>query len=283
MSGLPHPAAARRRVTCSGRAVEQGDGEPLAPFATARQSAPLPVRDLRALLREFETTFSHQTLELNQFKQHRGLLRGFTEIHHAWERGQIFVAEDFNVLRTMRLTTKELCHSDILAWLLDHRLNGFGSHSQGKCGFRLFLKALALPAEFADADYRVAREASGKDSRLDILIEADRNFIIGIENKVTSHEILGLEDGKDQTEREWADLERRGEALHVRHGRIRGLFLTPDNQTPRSSKFTPISWQQVADVFEAFAAEAKPKMVKLFAQHYAETLRQDVVVETEIE
>src|ERR1035441_308833 len=145
MSGLPYPAAARRQVVCSGLAVEQGDDELGAPFASARESAPFPIRDLRALLREFETTFSHQTQELKQFEQNRALLTEFKGIRHAWERRQVFVAEDFNVIRTMRLTTKELCHSDILAWLLDHRLNGFGSHAQGKRGFRLFLKALKLP------------------------------------------------------------------------------------------------------------------------------------------
>jgi hypothetical protein len=32
-------------------------------------------------------------------------------------------------------------------------------------------------------------------------------------------------------------------------------------------------------VFEEFAAEAKPPMVRLFAQHYAQTLRRDIVSE----
>jgi hypothetical protein len=250
-------------------------------IGSTSQTAPLSVRELKALLSEFTRTVTHQPPELKQSEQNKALLGEFQRVHRAWERHQAYEAEDFNVLRTMRLTTKELCHSDILAWLLDHRLNGFGSHAQGKRGFRLFLEAVNLPVRFADADYRVAREVSGKEARMDIVIEADRNFIIGIENKVTSHEILGLEDGKKQTEREWADLKRRGEKLHVPPSGLKAFFLTPDSQPPQSRKFTVLSWRQVADVFEEFAAKAKAPMVRLFAQHYAKTVRQDVAAESE--
>ena len=79
--------------------------------ATQSQTAPLPVSGLKALLREFERMFAQKASELEQFRQNRALLREFGEIHQSWERRQIYVAEDFNILRTMRLTTKELCHS----------------------------------------------------------------------------------------------------------------------------------------------------------------------------
>jgi hypothetical protein len=211
------------------------------------------------------------------------LLAEFEKIHAAWAEDQISKAEGFNILRTMRVTRKELCHSDVLAWLLDHRLDGFGTHAQGNCGFRLFLQRLHLPQKFAEADYRVSREASGEESRLDILIEAERQFVIGVENKVASEKMRALNNGRDQTRREWADLKRRGKELRVPTSRIKAFFLTPDEQPPRSGNFTAISWQLVADVFEAFVDEAKPPMVKLFAQHYAETLRRDVFSETETE
>jgi hypothetical protein len=240
------------------------------------QSAVLSVAGLRTLLGEFERKFGSKVAVPNQFKQNRALLSEFQAIRRAWEKRQVYEAEGFNVLRTMRLTTKELCHSDVLAWLLDHRLDGFGTHAQGNCGFRFFLKALGLPLEFAKHDYRVAREVSGKDSRLDIVIEAEGKFVIGVENKVTSHEILGFEGERDQTEREWADLLRRSENLHVPRGGIKAFFLTPDIESPRSSNFTSVSWRQMADVFEAFAVHAKPPMVRLFAHDYAEALSQDV-------
>jgi hypothetical protein len=274
---------ARKRFDPSDQGGDQRGDARGHSFASGRKSAPLGVRELKAVLHSFETTFPCERTEPSLLGQHRALLQEFEEIHLTWERRQVSVADGFNMLRTMRLTTKELCHSDILAWLLDHRLNGFGTHAQGNCGFQLFLAALNLPAEFGDADYRVAREVPGKESRLDIVIEAKAEFIIGIENKVTSKEIMGSEDGKDQTSREWADLERRGKKLQVPPGRIRAFFLTPDNQSPQSRNFNAISWRLVADVFERFAEKAKPEMVRLFAQHYAEIVRQDVVTETEIE
>jgi hypothetical protein len=248
-----------------------------------RKTGPLAVRELNTLIREFEATLVPATPAAKLFEQHRRLLQEFEEIHSLWEKRQVSVAEDFNVLRTLRLSRNELCHSDILAWLLDHRLHAFGTHAQGNCGFRLFLQSVHLPPGFAKANYRVDREVSGKDARLDIRIEAARQFVIGIENKVGSKEMMGLEDDDVQTRREWADLQRRGRELHVPTKSIKAFFLTPDNQRPVSTDFVAISWRQVAELFEAFAAEAKPPMVKLFAQHYAEILHRDVVSETTTE
>jgi hypothetical protein len=248
---------------------------------TESQATAPSVAHLRDLLGEFERKFPPKASALGEFAKNKELLREFQGIRHAWEKRQVYEAEDFNILRTMRLTTRELCHSDILAWLLDHRLTGFGTHAQGRLGFRLFLQALDLPRTFADSDYRVARELSGKKARLDIVIEAEGHFIIGIENKVGSQEILGFEDGEDQTDREWEDLRDRATKLRVPPSGIKALFLTPDNQRPRSPNFAVICWRQIADVFERFANKAKPAMVRLFAWHYAETLREDVVTETE--
>ena len=232
------------------------------------------IRGLNTLLNDFQTTFVARTPDSGNIEQHQQLLAEFGRMQAVWKKEQVLVAENFNLLRILRLTRNELCHSDILAWLLDHRLE-VGTHAQGNCGFRLFLQRLDLPLKYADADYRVVREASGQEARLDILIEADRQFIIGIENKVDS------EEGEDQTSREWADLERRGKELQVpKANKIEAYFLTPDEIEPRSRRFKAISWRLIADVFEAFAEKAKPPMVKLFAQHYAETLRHHVAPET---
>jgi hypothetical protein len=235
------------------------------------------LREFDALLREFEARFAPQTPELKLIAQHHRLLTDFESAHAVWKEEQISVAEDFNILRTMRLSRKELCHSDILAWLLDHRLEVFGTHAQGKSGFRHFLQRLDLPLQYAQADYRVSREASGVDSKVDILIEAERLFVIGIENKIDS------EEGDDQTRREWADLVRRGKKLFAPPSSVKAFYLTPYRLVPQNPMFKALSWRLVADVFAAFAEEAKPPMVKLFAQHYAETLRRYVVPNTEPE
>jgi hypothetical protein len=283
MSALANLRTAARGLADYCEAGEQRRDQKHHRAGNHTKPCPLTVRELNTLVREFEATFAPATPAAKPLQQHRRLLQEFEEIHALWEQRQVFVAEGFNVLRTMRLTRKELCHSDILAWLLDHRLHAFGTHAQGRRGFRLFLQKVGLPAVFAAADYRVDREVSGKDARLDIRIEAAGQFVIGIENKVGAKEMMGLEDGEDQTGREWKDLQRRRRELHVPTSGTKAFFLTPDNKPPRSRNFTAISWRLVADVFEAFAAEAKPPLVKLFAQHYAEILRRDVICETTAE
>jgi hypothetical protein len=281
MSAFPNLPAAARSLGDSCQGGEHGCDQGHHRLGDPRKTSPFTVRELNTLIREYERTLAPAAPAAKLFEQHQRLLHEFEKIHKVWEQRQISVAEGFNILRTMRLSRKELCHSDILAWLLDHRLDAYGTHAQGNRGFRLFLQMLGLPLRFAKANYRVAREVSGLRSRLDILVEADGQFIIGIENKVASSEMLALEDGEHQTQCEWDDLKRRGKKLGVRDSGIKAYFLTPDNQPPRSRDFIAISWGQVADVFEDFAAEAKPRMVKLFAQHYAETLRRDVVSGTE--
>jgi hypothetical protein len=281
MSASANPRTTARHLGDCSQGGEQRCDQKQQRSGNRRKTGPLTVRGLNALIGEFEAALAHATPAAKLFEQHRRLLQAFEGVHTVWERRQVSVAEDFNILRTMRLSRKELCHSNILAWLLDHSLNAYGTHAQGSRGFRLFLQRVGLPPSLAAANYRVDREVSVKYARLDIRIEPAGQFVIGIENKVGAKEMMGLEDGEDQTRREWDDLKRRGKELRVPSKCIRAFFLTPDNEPPQSRNFTAISWRLVADVFEEFAAKAKPPMVRLFAQHYAETLRRDVVVETE--
>lgn len=81
------------------------------PAITTRQ---LPA--LNALLREFHAKFAPATPEPTLIAQHQRLLTDFEREHATWKKDQVLTAEDFNILHTMRLTRKELCHSDILAW-----------------------------------------------------------------------------------------------------------------------------------------------------------------------
>lgn len=218
------------------------------------------------LLREFEKLTAPVNSELQLVPQLKQLLDDFGAQQNGWRKEQKLRADDFNILRTMRLTRKELCHSDILAWLLDP----MGSHAQGELGFLLFLRELNLPEEFASKHYRVIRELAGEESQLDIVIEAEGGFIIGIENKIDS------EEGDNQTKREWNDLERRRTALSI-HTEIIAFYLTPDEAKPSWNLFKPISWQLIANIFEAFADEAKADLVRIFAKHYAETIRHEIV------
>ena len=104
-----------------------------------------------ALLREFEavSTVPDSKSDIED------LLKGFDHIHTTWQKEQKACADGFNILQTLGVTRKELCHSDVLAWLLDRRIDGYGTHCQGNLGFSLFLKELNLPDQYANADYRV--------------------------------------------------------------------------------------------------------------------------------
>jgi hypothetical protein len=218
------------------------------------------------LLREFETLIAPVNAE-SQLEQ---LLDEFDHHQESWRENQKSRADDFNILRTMRLTRNELCHSDILAWLLDSR----ETHAQEKLGFQLFLKELNLPEDFAKKDYTVIREMSGDDSRLDIVVQAEGEFIIGIENKIDSVE------GEDQTKREWKDLEKRKLNTPTE---IFAFFLTPDGTKPICPHFQPLTWQVVANIFQRFSDDAEANLVGVFAKHYATILRHDIVPETEEE
>ncbi len=86
------------------------------------KSSPLKTRESIALLNEFQARFGAATSEPKLIEQHQRLLVEFESAHAVWKKDQFLVAENFNILNTLKLTRKELCHSDILAWLLDPRL-----------------------------------------------------------------------------------------------------------------------------------------------------------------
>jgi hypothetical protein len=142
-----------------------------------------------------------------------------------------------------------------------------GTHAQGSLGFEQFLTALALPIKYAKANYWVRREVSGDESRVDIEVAARDSFLIHIENKIWSGE------GAKQTTREWADLQRRRVALNVSPDHVHCIYLTPDGRNAGHRNFKPLSWHKIETVLEAFADEALPADVQLFARHYARALR----------
>src|SRR5688572_23802123 len=102
-------------------------------------AAPLTVR-LRNLLEKYgECRDRADTLEQEQaaddHERIRALLVGYNESVERHRQQQEHVADDFNLLDVMRLTGKEIRHSMVLAWLLDHDLQKLGTHAQGNLGF----------------------------------------------------------------------------------------------------------------------------------------------------
>jgi hypothetical protein len=192
------------------------------------------------------------------------LLVGFKSQHEQGRKRQEKTADDFNLLETLQISAEEIRHSMMLAWLL----NSDGTHAQGKRGFSLFLDQFRLNSRYADTNYTVKRERRGAESRVDIEIAARGHFIIYIENKIYSAE------GDEQTKREWGDLKKQARKLDI-HGKddVHGFFLTLDRHAPAWPDFKPISWEEIAEVFDDFSELAQAGQVSLFAAHYAAVLR----------
>jgi hypothetical protein len=226
----------------------------------------------RSLLKEFSRLWIRVAgrERIEAAHDHDAFASILTAYRAAWERhrrDQEERADDFNLLRVLQLTGNEIRHSMVLAWLLDHDMQRLGTHAQGDLGFRLFLEAFKLPANYAEANYWVRREVAGEDSIVDIEIACRGCFLIHVENKIWASE------GADQTNREWDDLQRRADALGVPADARHALFLTPRGTAPCNKEFKCISWAAVARVLDQFAEFAKPADVKLFARHYARGLR----------
>lgn len=205
------------------------------------------------------------------------LLTAYDRALEAYRHKQQDRADDFNILAVMQLTRKEIRHSMVLAWLLDHDMRRLGTHAQGSLGFLLLLNELGLPMDYAECRYWVRREVAGDESIVDIEIASRGQFLIHIENKIWSSE------GSDQTYREWADLRRRATAIDIDpdhpNAPVHALFLTPHGENPDNPKFRAVAWGRVVRVLEAFAGQAKPPDVKLFASHYARALRRFIVLQ----
>ncbi len=205
----------------------------------------------------------------------KSLLPGYRQALSRWREAQEATADDFNILAVLHLTGREIRHSMILAWLLAEDISGLGTHAQGNLGLRLFLRKFALPGEYAAGEYRVRREVSSDESRVDIEVAAKGRFLIHIENKIWCSE------GREQTDREWADLVRRARALGIPgefpDWPVHALFLTPEGRRSANRNFRAVSWRQVADVLDDFALLARPADVRLFAAHYSRVLRAHIV------
>jgi len=243
---------------------------------SAASSAPSTAK-IRALLDQFEVhrrraEAQESTQAAEEHTRFKTFLAGYSVTVERYRRQQEAVAEDFNLLEVMRLTGKEIRHSMVLAWLLDHDLRKLGTHAQGKLGFQLFLQEFGLPITYADCNYWVRREVAGDESIVDVEIACRGRFIIHIENKIWSGE-----GGDDQTLREWADLKRRASDLNVNPDHVHALFLTPRGTKPVCDHFKPIRWGRVVNVLNAFTEKAKPSDVQLFTRHYAQALRRFIV------
>ncbi len=196
------------------------------------------------------------------------LLDGFSEASKKRNESQRTIAEDLNIFEILGFTDDEVRHSKFLAWLLDHE----GTHAQGNLFFRYFLKFAELDVTYADVPYKVKTEVKHEESRIDIEIKSEKNFLIHIENKVSASE------GDMQLLRETKDLERKSSELEVNPKNAHALYLTPEGELPdEAGKFKALSWRRVADAVKVFVSEAKAERAKWVAKQYSHSIKKHIM------
>lgn len=274
-------ATQRKSGSYSAAALRQRFASLLSSYSVLAQRLPaagLNADQTRSLLERFvglrdRADEAERTTAAEDHKRLTALLAGYENAVEHYRVEQEDRADDFNLLAVMRLAGKEIRHSMVLAWLLDHDFRKLGTHAQGNLGFKLFLSEFGLPSEYASCKYSVRRELAGDESIVDIEVACRKHFIIHIENKIWASE------GTDQTDREWADLGRRALALNVDKSKVHAFFLTPHGAQATNRNFRSIRWTKVVNVLNAFAEQAKPPDVRLFARHYAQALLRFIVTQ----
>jgi hypothetical protein len=173
---------------------------------------------------------------------------------------------DFNVLSVCGLTTGEVRHSAIIGWLLDE----IGGHGQGRLFFKAFMELCGCDLPDDDMPYKMRTELSGMESIVDVAVFRKRDFLVFLENKTIS------EEGEDQLNREYRDMQRRGDALGVPDDRRYGVFLTPGGRSPttgRAEDWRCISYDQLADSVAAILPEVTDTKLTLFLHDWMQTVR----------
>ena len=189
-------------------------------------------------------------------------LATFETVHRRVWRSHV----DFNVFELLRVTTNEVCHSGVLAWLLDAE----SEHGQGDLFMRAFVELLQLdllPRAFER--YQVRTELAGAESIIDVTVFRRGEFLIYVENK-----ILAVE-GIEQLEREFRDMRRLGAALHVPTDGQFAIFLTPDGRPPVSgtaTRWRTVSYPEIAEAFRALLPAISSTRVKVILRDWIRTV-----------
>jgi hypothetical protein len=203
----------------------------------------------------------------NSISRARNLLEGFSEVREERKENQKTIAEDINIFEILGFTDDEVKHSKFLAWLLDPE----ETHAQGNLFFKHFLKSAELPIKYADLPYKVKTEVNHEESRIDIEIKSEKNFLIHIENKVSASE------GDEQLQRETRDLERKRMELKIRSENAHALYLIPKGKLPdRAEKFQVLYWRKIADAVRIFENDAKAERAKWVAEQYLYSINKHI-------
>jgi hypothetical protein len=173
---------------------------------------------------------------------------------------------DFNVFSLLGVRRDEVCHSGVLAWLLDAE----SGHGEGDLFMRTFaeLCCLGIPPQAFDR-YRVHTEFGGAESIIDVTAFRRGEFLIYVENKVFAAE------GLDQVDREFGDMRRLGAALDIPKERQFAVFLTPDGRSPISgdaTRWRTVSYGEIAAAFGRLLPGIASAKVKFILKDWIDTI-----------
>jgi len=174
---------------------------------------------------------------------------------------------EFNLFDVLDVASYEIRHSNVIAWLLD----GKGSHGLGSYFFEKFCDQCRVSGGkripvLTASNYKVHREWSTGNGRIDILIESD-TWVIVIENKLYSSET------GDQ-------LKRYKKYIDDEYGKGRDIwfiYLTVEGKSPLrepdAQSWVSVSYDAVNTLIKDLIGKKLQPNVRSFLEQYAECIK----------
>ena len=222
-------------------------------------------------------------MEASQAEQDLKTLEAFLVANEDLDRLEALL-DRFNIFEAIGMVSRELNHSQFLAYLLDPRNN----HEFGDLFVKRLLQNVLSIAD--EGERRVLMPISAIELELwnlermtverewhhvDILLrDVEHRLVVVIENKIKSGE------HSDQLQR-YLDIVE----AHYAGWRVVPLFLTPDGTLPSHESYLAVDYSLVTEVIDA-VAESRAAVVnpdvKTLMTHYTEMLRRQIVNDSQV-
>lgn len=185
--------------------------------------------------------------------------------------------DDVNLFDILKITNREIRHSNILAWFFDPN----ESHMMGDDFIRAFVscvvkycKAEIDPFKYLMQDffsYQVLREANDFDI---VLYSKKESTVIIIENKVWSGE------GKNQLN----NYLERARQIYSDCDKMLFVFLTPEGREASNTSWISVSYRDIVDILsEIRNHHSLTDEVNLITDNYIKTVRKNIMDERDEE
>lgn len=177
-----------------------------------------------------------------------------------------------NIFQILKVTNKEIRHSNFLAWLLDPSSN----HNLGDIMLKDFIKEIINYSEIFDDKFTIENfdfvdvEVRREWENIDLLIKID-SYVFCIENKIFSGEHSDqLTRYKNKVEESFPNLKK----IYI--------YLNPQgiSSFEESDVYLPISYQIIIDILENvdyLKVDKLSDVTKSFIDQYLVTLKRDVM------